>query len=176
MRRLITATTILLFLYGQSCSQVRLPAIIRDSMILQRNININIWGWASKNEKVKIKFNSRSYKVSAGADGKWLARLSPVKAGGPYTMEISASNKIILKDILVGDVWFCSGQSNMVHQMNIHDVTYAREIAEANYPQIRQFWIPTGTNLQGPLNDLSFGSSTPIGWKAAMGDNVRPFS
>src|SRR4030095_6332294 len=127
MRRFITATTtILLFLYVQSYSQVRLPGIIRDSMILQRDVNINIWGWASKNEKVQIKFNGKSYKASTGADGKWLARLSPMKAGGPYIMEISASNKIILKEILVGDVWFCSGQSNMVHQMNIHDVTYAK--------------------------------------------------
>ena len=68
-----------------------------------------------------------------------------MKAGGPYTMDISGKNKITLKDILIGDVWFCSGQSNMVHQMNIHDVRYADEIANANYPEIRQFWIPTLT-------------------------------
>ena len=79
--------------------------------------------------------------------------------------------KFLLKDILIGDVWICSGQSNMVHQMNIHDVTYAKDIAEANNPQIRHFWIPTLTNLQGPQDDLPTGY-----WKSAIGDDVRPFS
>ena len=151
--------------------QVKLPRLVRDSMILQRDTKINIWGWASNNEKVSIKFNGKSYKTTTGADGKWLIQLQPMKAGGSYTMEITASNKIILKQILIGDVWFCSGQSNMVHQMNIHDVTYAKEIAEANYPQIRHFWIPTLTNLQGPQDDLPTGF-----WKSAIGDDVRPFS
>ena len=157
-------------------SQVKLPALIRDSMILQRDSKINIWGWASKSEKVNIKFNGKNYKAKTSADGKWLVHLSPMKAGGPYTMEISASNKIVLKEILVGDVWFCSGQSNMVHQLNIHDVTYAKDIAEANYPRIRQFWIPTVANLQGPLGDLPSESAASVGWKPAVGANVRPFS
>ncbi len=86
-------------------------------------------------------------------------------------MELSGKNKIILKEILVGDVWFCSGQSNMVHQLNIHDVTYAKDIAEANNPSIRQFWIPTLTSLQGPQNDLPYGY-----WKSAVGEDIRPFS
>jgi sialate O-acetylesterase len=151
--------------------QVKLPRLVSDSMILQRDTKINIWGWASKNEKVSIKFNGKSYKTTTGADRKWLIQLQPMKAGGPYTMEITASNKISLKEILIGDVWFCSGQSNMVHQMNIHDVTYANDIAEANYPQIRHFWIPTITNLQGPQDDLPTSY-----WKPAIGDDVRPFS
>src|SRR5512141_981153 len=95
-----------------SSAQVRLPRLVRDSMILQRDIKINIWGWASKNEKVTIKFNNKNFKTTTGADGKWLIQLPVMKAGGPYTIEISGKNKIILKDILIGDVWFCSGQSN----------------------------------------------------------------
>ena len=94
-----------------------------------------------------------------------------MKAGGPYTMDITGRNKITLKEILIGDVWICSGQSNMVHQMNIHDVTYAKDIAEANYPQIRHFWIPTLTNLQGPQDDLPTGY-----WKWANPEDIRPFS
>jgi len=151
--------------------QIRLPRLVRDSMILQRDVKINIWGWASKNEKITVKFNNKNYKTTTGADGKWLIQLSPMKAGGPYTMEITGRNKTLLKDILIGDVWFCSGQSNMVHQMNIHDVTYAKDIAEANNPQIRHFWIPTLTNLQGPQDDLPAGY-----WKPAVGEEVRPFS
>jgi sialate O-acetylesterase len=171
MRSFISTLTVLILLSSASYSQVKLPAIIRDSMILQRDVKLNIWGWASKNEKVNIKFNGKSYKVTTGADGKWLVRLSPMKAGGPYAMEIKGSNTIVLREILVGDVWFCSGQSNMVHQMNLHDVTYAKEIAEANYPQIRQFLVATLTNLQGPVSDLPAGS-----WRPAVGEDVRSFS
>ena len=152
-------------------AQVKLPRLVRDSMILQRDTKINIWGWASAKEKVNIKFNSKNYKTTTSSDGRWLIQLPPTKAGGPYTMDISASNKISLKEILIGDVWICSGQSNMVHQMNIHDVTYAKDIAEANNSQIRHFWIPTLTNLQGPQDDLPTGY-----WKSAIGDDVRPFS
>ena len=152
-------------------AQVRLPRLVRDSMILQRDTKIKIWGWASNGEKISIKFNKKNYKTKADANGNWSIFLSPLKAGGPYTMDIEGKNKISLKEILIGDVWFCSGQSNMVHQMNIHDVTYAKDIAEANYPEIRQFWIPTLTSLQGPKDDFPAGN-----WVPAIGDQVRPFS
>jgi len=159
------------FLGQWSYGQVKLPRLVRDSMILQRDTKINIWGWAAAGEKVNIKFNGKNYKTITGSNGKWSVQLASTKAGGPFTMDIAASNKITLKDILVGDVWLCSGQSNMVHQMNIHDVTYAKDIAEANYPQIRQFWIPTLNSLQGPQDDLPSGY-----WKSAVGEEVRPFS
>lgn len=154
-----------------SSAQVRLPRLIRDSMILQRDAKVKIWGWASKGEKVNVKFNGKSYKTKTSADGKWSVLLVPTKAGGPYAMDITGSNKITLKDILIGDVWFCSGQSNMVHQMNIHDVTYANDIEKANYPQIRHFWIPALTSLEGPNDDLPTGY-----WKSANPTDVRPFS
>ncbi len=166
-----------LFLFAAVCyilpvvGQVKLPAIVRDSMILQRDNKVNIWGWASPKEKISVRFINKTYKATAGNDGKWSIQLPPLKAGGPYTMDIAGKNKITLKEILIGDVWFCSGQSNMVHQLNIHDVTYAKDIAEANYPQIRQFWVPTLTNLQGPQEDLPSGR-----WNAAVGENKRPFS
>ena len=161
----------LLFTSPAALSQVKLPQLVRDSMILQRDVNIKIWGWAAKDEKVNVKFNNKNYKTKTGTDSKWSLSLLPMKAGGPYTMEITASNKILLKEILIGDVWFCSGQSNMVHQMNIHDVTYETDIAEANYPEIRQFLIPTLTSLQGPEDNLPNGF-----WKSAILEDVRPFS
>ncbi len=156
---------------NQCFGQVKLPRLVRDSMILQRDVNIKIWGWASKDEKVNVKFNNKTYKTKTAVGGKWLITLPPMKAGGPYTMDISGSNKILLKEILIGDVWFCSGQSNMVHQMNIHDVTYAKDITEANYPQIRHFWIPTLTSLKEPQADLPTGY-----WKWANPEDIRPFS
>ncbi len=152
-------------------AQVKLPRLIRDSMVLQRDSKVNVWGWAANGEKVTVKFNGKTYKTKTGADGKWLLQLLPMKAGGPYTMEVSGSNKIMIKDILIGDVWICSGQSNMVHQMKLHSVRYADEVANANYPEIRHFWIPTMTDLNGPREDLPTGY-----WKSANPEDVLEFS
>ena len=140
-------------------------------MVLQRNAKVDIWGWASAGEKVTLTFRGKKYKTTASADGSWSLELPKMKAGGPYTMKVSGENEIELKDILIGDVWLVAGQSNMVHQMDIHDVTYAEDIANANYPAIRHFKIPTTTNLEGPAEDLAGGS-----WQAAVGEEVRPFS
>ena len=122
-------------------------------------------------KRVTVKFNSKTYKTTAGDDGRWILQLPSMKAGGPYTMEISGPNKITLHDILIGDVWICSGQSNMEHQMKLHGVKYASEIANANYPEIRQFKIPNVTNLLNPPNDLAGGS-----WKWANPTDVNDFS
>ena len=152
-------------------AQIVLPRLVRDSMVLQRDTRLNIWGWASANEKVTVKFNQKTIKTKADQSGNWSVVLPPMAAGGPFTMELTGKNKLTLHEILIGDVWFCSGQSNMVHQLNIHDVTYAREIATANNPAIRQFWIPTMTNLQAPQPDFPAGN-----WKSAVGEDIRPFS
>ncbi len=160
-----------LFAMVNSFAQVKLPRLIRDSMVLQRDEKIKLWGWAKQAEKVSIRFNGKQYSTKAGADGKWQVLLAPTKAGGPYTMDIVASNKITLKEILVGDVFLCSGQSNMVHQMDIHGVTYANDIATANYPAIRHFWIAPAPNLNGPQDDLGAGN-----WKSATPEDVRNFS
>ena len=154
-----------------SFSQVRLPKIIQDSMILQRDAKIKIWGWAAKDEKVNVSFNKKKYSSKADADGKWTLLLPPMKAGGPYTMDISASNKISLKDILIGDVWLCSGQSNMEYQLGYDDATYAKEMEQVNYPQIRQFKVPVRPVLDGPKDDITGGS-----WKWANPKDIRPFS
>jgi sialate O-acetylesterase len=169
--KIILAACFLFFSFYPANSQITLPRLVRDSMILQRDIKLKIWGSASKGEEVKIKFNGKSAKTKTGADGKWMAFLPAMKAGGPYTMEISGKNKITLKDVLIGDVWLCSGQSNMVHQMALHNITYANDIAQANNPQIRHFWIPTLTSLTGPKEDLPTGY-----WKWANPQDVNQFS
>jgi sialate O-acetylesterase len=173
MKRVFAISLLLIhfFVLEKTIAQVVLPQIVRDSMVLQRDAKVNVWGWAAVNEKVTVSFNKKKYSTKTNADGKWMIVLFPTKAGGPYSMVIAGKNTITLNNILMGDVWFCSGQSNMVHQMNIHDVTYADDIATANYPEIRQFLIPTNTSLQGPKDNLPAGS-----WKAAVADGVRPFS
>ncbi|OLY93493.1 sialate O-acetylesterase [Cnuella takakiae] len=166
---LLLFSALVLHLFGTA--QIKLPRLVRDSMVLQRDTRINLWGWAGSGEQVSIQFNGKKVRTKAGTDGKWTATLPPMKAGGPYTMELSASNKVILKDILIGDVWLCSGQSNMVHNMGLHSETYGADIAAAHYPQIRQFWIPTLYNLEGPQQNLPAGS-----WKSANPEDVKQFS
>lgn len=171
LARTFILSVLLVLPLGTTFSQVRLPQIIRDSMILQREAKINIWGWASPGERITVTFNGKRFTTSTSEEGKWSVVLPAMKAGGPYNMTISGKNKIVLGNILIGDVWLCSGQSNMVHQMNIHDVRYAKEIAEANFSEIRQLWIPTRTSLRGPNEDLP-----PVFWKSAVAEDVRPFS
>lgn len=163
--------SLIIFLNLPAFSQVKLPQVIRDSMIIQRDKKVEIWGWASPKEKIQIDFLRKKYKTVADAKGNWMVMILPMKTGGPYTMDISGKNKITLHEILIGDVWFCAGQSNMVHQMKLHGIRYADEIANANYSEIRQFWVPNTTNLQAPQNDLPAGS-----WKSANATDVKDFS
>lgn len=167
----VVLTGVLLLIQSIAFTQVKLPRLIRDSMVLQRDAPVNVWGWASPGEKVSVRFSNKQYRATAGTDGKWLVKLSPMKAGGPYTMNIDGRNHITIKDILIGDVWICSGQSNMVHQLELHKETYARDIEQARFPQIRHFFIPTLTDLQGPRDDLPAGS-----WKSATPEDVLQFS
>ncbi|MBO9730302.1 MAG: sialate O-acetylesterase [Chitinophaga sp.] len=155
-------------IFSKPFAQVRLPRLVRDSMILQRDEKVKLWGWASGKEKVTVRFNGKAYTTTADTSGNWSLYLPPTKAGGPYTLTI---NQLTLRDILFGDVWFCSGQSNMVHQLGVHDVTYARDISEASHPQIRQFLVPTLTNVAGPQPDLPTGY-----WKPAVPADIRTFS
>ena len=139
-------------------------------MVLQRDTKLNLWGWASPGEKVAIKFNGKSYKAITGADGKWKFILSPMKAGGPYIMDITASNHITLNNILLGDVWFCSGQSNMVLSMERVKEKYPDEIANANYPMIRNFFVPTISDVGQTHDDFPNGT-----WLEANPQNVLSF-
>ena len=152
-------------------ADVRLPRLISDGMVLQRGVDLKVWGWADPDEVVTLEFVGKSHEVVTGHDGQWALSLPAMEAGGPYTMTITGKNTVTIDDVLLGDVWFCSGQSNMVHMLNIHDVAYATDIAEADYSQIRQFLVPTIADLNGQLQDFPSGA-----WERAVGENVRPFS
>ncbi|WP_342648165.1 sialate O-acetylesterase [Mucilaginibacter sp. CSA2-8R] len=149
---------------------MRLPQLVSDGMVLQRDQKINIWGWASPGEKLKVNFKGKTYKATTGADGKWMLQMPAIEAGGPYSMTINASNHVQLKDILVGDVWFCAGQSNMVTPMERVKERYPDEIANANYPQIRNFFVPTASDVIKEHNDLPPGK-----WMPATPVNVMNF-
>lgn len=150
---------------------VRLPAIVGDGMVLQRDQVVKVWGWADPGEKVTVSFQKKNYSAQTGADGKWMVKLNPMKAGGPFSMEIKGKNKITLNDILIGDVWICSGQSNMTHYLGRHSERLAKDIAEANFPQIRQFYVPDKATVSGPLDDIP-----GIKWVAATPESVLDFT
>lgn len=153
-------------------AQIRLPKLITDNMVLQRDQPIKIWGWAAPKEKIGLIFNKKSFKTTADNDGKWEIQLPPQSAGTGYEMILKGQNEISIKNIAFGDVFLCIGQSNMVHQMDIHNITYAKDIETANYPEIRHLFIPTRTNLVGKQNDLS----DAVAWKSANPKDVGRFS
>ncbi|HEX2949385.1 MAG TPA: sialate O-acetylesterase [Armatimonadota bacterium] len=112
-----------------------------DNMVLQRDLADPIWGWTEAGKVVTVAMNGKTAKATADADGKWMAKIGPFKAGGPFTLTVSGSQTVTLKNVMVGDVWICSGQSNM--QMGIGIAGNAQqEIANANYPNIRLFSVP----------------------------------
>jgi sialate O-acetylesterase len=140
-------------------------------MILQRDAPLSIWGWASPGEKVKVNFRNKNFNTTTGKDGKWKLQLPSQTHGGPFTMEVRGKNTILLKDILIGDVWFCSGQSNMVHQFKLHRDRYMQDISQANNPMIRQFVVPVSADLQKE-NEYSSVSY----WKSAVKNDIENFS
>lgn len=122
-------------------ADVKLPAVIGDNMVLQRAIDVPIWGWADPGEKVTVTLGKQAKSATAGTDGKWLVRLDSMEEGGPATMIVSGTNRIEVQNILVGEVWVCSGQSNMGFTVrSANDAE--KEIAAADYPQIRLFSVP----------------------------------
>lgn len=124
-------------IYGQ----IRLPRVIGDHMVIQRDKDVKIWGWAKPGESVQVSFNGQQAKAKASKSGTWMVMLKPMKHGGPFEMKVSGkSNSITLRNILIGDVWLGSGQSNMEWSLrNTSDA--AKDIPVANHPNIRLFTI-----------------------------------
>lgn len=162
---------LLAFLLPAVQAEVTLPQLISDGMVLQRDTELKIWGWADPGEGVTLQFQKERLRTTADMDGNWLISLPPQPAGGPYEMTISGANSIQVKDVLFGDVWLCTGQSNMVLPMERVKEKYQEEIAQADYPEIRNFFISTTPKLEGPQKDLPAGQ-----WKWANPEDVLSFS
>jgi sialate O-acetylesterase len=151
-------------------SQLGIPRLLRNNMVLQRDTDIRIWGWAKAGTTVTIGFRDKSYSAIAGADGKWAVILSQLKAGGPCSMKIKAGiHIIIVRNILVGDVWVCSGQSNMGLPMSRVKDVYADEIACARNPAIRQFVVAEKYDFNTPQDDLESGGWEPLNPGSVLG-------
>lgn len=174
MKRIFFHIIILLFtLIGTltSVGQVRLPRLVSDGMVLQREMPVNMWGWAKPGEKVKLNFNSQTFETITTTDGKWKIVLPAQKAGGPFEMEISARNAIKLKNILFGDVWLCSGQSNMELPMSRVAVLYGKEIETCTNPNIRLFQVPVRWSYKNLQEDISGGK-----WEEANPQNILKYT
>jgi sialate O-acetylesterase len=172
MSKIITLFFALSFMIKTiSFSQIKLPRLISDGMVLQCEKPIKMWGWASPNEMVTCQFKNLTITQKADASGKWSLLLPPQKAGVSGDIIFKGVNEVKISDVVFGDVWLCSGQSNMVLPMERVKEKYGDEIANANYPNIRFFFIPTLTNLKKPQDDFPSGT-----WKKANPKDVLSFS
>ncbi|WP_420149418.1 sialate O-acetylesterase [Spirosoma sp.] len=148
MKCLTWRTFILILLTVQAAfAEVRLPNVFGSHMVLQRRKSVPVWGWADANEKVVVTFNNQTKTVKAGKDGKWRVTLDPMEAGGPYQMLVKGkTNTVTFDDVLMGEVWVCSGQSNMEWPL-IAASNGKEEIKTANYPNIRQLLVKKDISL-----------------------------
>jgi len=133
-------------------ANVSLPALIGDNMVLQQGIAARIWGTAEPGERVTVRIAGQEQSAQASAKGRWQVRLHPMRAGGPYEMTVSGKNLVKVRNVLVGEVWVCSGQSNMVWPVR-YSVNPQYEIAEARYSRIRLFSVAL-TAAPGPQRDV----------------------
>lgn len=136
-----------------AAADVKLPSIFTSHMVLQQGTPDRVWGWAEPGEEVSVSIADQTKTAKAGDDGKWLVTLDPLKVGGPHTLTVKGKNEIKLEDVLVGEVWVCSGQSNMqwsLGQANDGDI----ESLAANFPQIRLISVPQ-VGTQEPQSDFN---------------------
>lgn len=145
-------------------ADVKLPHVISSGMVLQRDLEVPIWGWADPGEEVTVSVSDQKATATTDTSGKWMVKLRPLTTGGPYVITVAGRNTIELKDVLVGEVWLCSGQSNM--EMGIRSATNGdQEIAAANFPQIRLFFQNQKVAAE-PQNDVD------ATWRPCTPDNL----
>jgi sialate O-acetylesterase len=180
MRIVLSLVVAILIAYSPSrlSAQVKLPAIISDNMILQQNAQVALWGWAAPGEKVTItnNWNRKAAIVTADASGKWQTTVATTKAGGPYKLTFTASNTIDVANILLGEVWLASGQSNMEFFVGktpnpsytgIHN--YSEVVKDAEHPYIRQIDVPNKV-ADEPQTDFKGD------WKLCTAKTIDTFS
>jgi sialate O-acetylesterase len=166
---LLLVVAFLMVSAAASKAEVTLPRIFGSNMVLQQGIEIPVWGWANPGERVTVTLSKSTASVRTGRDGKWKVQLPRFEYGGPYTMTITGRNRIIFDNVMIGEVWIASGQSNMewpLAQSNQAE----EEIAAASYPDIRLFQVPRAV-AQLPEEDIASGE-----WKACTPGNVANFS
>jgi sialate O-acetylesterase len=150
-------------------AEVSLPAIFGDHMVLQQKQSNPVLGWAEPGEKIEVEINGQSHSTEADAKGNWKVKLRPIPAGGPYRLEIEGeSSEFFFDDVLVGEVWICSGQSNMAFAVkNAYNAEL--ELLTANHPNIRLISVPQ-VGTQEAQKDFN-GQ-----WEACTPKSIKDFS
>ena len=133
-------TFLLLFLAGSLAAQVKLPTYFSNHMVLQKGIAMPVWGWATPGEKVTVTLEKSSLSTTADKEGKWMVKLPSMDYGGPYKLNIQGKTNLSFENVMIGEVWVCSGQSNMEFQL-ITSKNGEAEVAASNYPNIRLFTV-----------------------------------
>src|SRR5688572_2976295 len=141
MRRLVPQFFIVVFVFItlSARGELKLPAAISDHMVLQRDKPATLWGWAAAGAEVSVKLDKQSHTARAGADGRWSVRIDPMPAGGPHAIIVSSDGaQVTVSDVLFGEVWVCSGQSNMQFSFQ-HGAADDAQSPATSYPLIRLF-------------------------------------
>jgi len=156
MKNNLIALVLFLIICNTAFSNVTLPNVFSDNMVLQRNTEVMIWGWANSQEEVVIapSWNNQTYKIKASNQAKWEINIPTPKEGGPFSISIKGYNEIVLKNILIGEVWICSGQSNMEMNASWGIENGDEAVKNATNPNIRFFTVPklTATTFQNNLS------------------------
>lgn len=169
MRRRILLLTVVFFMAVSVQAEVKPARIFSSNMVLQQGMENPLWGWASKGERITVSFAGEILKTKADKNGRWKVNLPKMEYGGPYSLTIKGGNEVTLDNILIGEVWVCSGQSNM-EWVVANSNNSANEISEANYPNLRMFTVPKKVS-QHPLDDLDGGE-----WEVCSPETVPHFS
>ncbi|NPA37645.1 MAG: 9-O-acetylesterase [Chlorobi bacterium] len=177
MKSYLTVLIILVFAVSctdnkKSATDISMSPLFADNMVLQRSEPVKIWGKASPGGEVKIVFENQEKSSIAATDSTWSVTLDPLKAGGPFELKVIGKDTLIFKNVLIGEVWICSGQSNMEMPLNLWgDKKYEQEIKKANYPGIRLLTVKNTMSLS-PSDKLYLNEK----WEPCSPDNAGDFS
>ncbi len=154
---------------GTASAQLRLPAVFSDHMVVQRDMPVPVWGWADANAKVSVRWQGRAIETTAATDGSWRVVLPPTPAGGPGELAVASGGQTrVVRDVLVGEVWLCSGQSNMEWPVQWSQNFDAERVA-ADHPAIRMLTVPHQSTTR-PQSDVE------AEWRVCTPDTVGGFS
>ena len=170
MRSIVYCVAVCLVLCGADVARpdVTLPSIFGSHMVLQRNQPNRVWGWADPKESVTVDFAGKTYRTTADDSGAWQIQLEAMKAGGPYVLKVRGKNEQQFDDVLIGEVWICSGQSNMAFSVGrAYDGDLARYTAD--FPRIRLISVPQ-VGTQEPQRDFKGN------WQVCSSESVGNFS
>ncbi len=175
IKKLFIALLAIICVSLETNAEVRLPQLFQSGMVVQRGKPIPVWGWAEKGEQVSITFQKKTYTTTADGKGRWRIDLPKMKAGGPYTLEVRGEREEVreITDILIGDVWLLSGQSNIDVTIERVYPQYVNEIDQFDNDKIRLFRVQNETSTHGVKDDIR---RTNINWKPLTKQNAWLFS